>query len=163
MVTFVYFPSIYLIIVHQSAKKDKILLEWVVSTSTAKHILKGVLVTKGKLKPDVNIISDLIRDEKYVDNNIHIFHLLWGLIWKNINRKVLWRFCMDRVFETLQQEKKFKMVLFGLSENDCHEYSLGSMWPMFKMESFKLHIPQNLPKVDIAKLILKIIIGNRVK
>ena len=76
MVTFVYFPSIYLIIVHQSAKKDKILLEWVVSTSTAKHILKGVLVTKGKLKPDVNIISDLIRDEKYVDNNIHIFHLL---------------------------------------------------------------------------------------
>ena len=70
---------------------------------------------------------------------------------------------MDRVFETLQQEKKFKMVLFGLSENDCHEYSLGSMWPMFKMESFKLHIPQNLPKVDIAKLILKIIIGNRVK
>ena len=42
----------------------------------AKHTLKGVLVTKGKLKSDVNIISDFIRDEKYVDNNIHIFHLL---------------------------------------------------------------------------------------
>ena len=61
---------------------QKTLLECVVFTSTAKHILKSVLVKKGKLKPDVNIISDLIRDEKYVDNNIHIFHLLWGLIWK---------------------------------------------------------------------------------
>ena len=60
----------------KSAKKKKILLECVVSTSRAKHILKGVLVTKGKSKSDVNTISDLIRDEKYVDNNIHIFHLL---------------------------------------------------------------------------------------
>ena len=60
----------------KSTKKDKILLECVVSTSTAKHILKGVLVTKGKLKSDVNTISDLIRDEKYVANNVHIFHLL---------------------------------------------------------------------------------------
>ena len=60
----------------KSAKKDKTLLECVVSTSTAKHILKGVLVTKGKLKSDVNTISDLIRVEKYVDNNIQIFHLL---------------------------------------------------------------------------------------
>ena len=54
----------------KSAKKDKILLEFVVSTSTAKHILIGVLVAKAKLKSDVNNISDLIRDEKYVDCNI---------------------------------------------------------------------------------------------
>ena len=60
----------------KSAKKDKILLECVVSTSMAKHILKVVLVTKGKLKSDVNIISDLTRDEKYVDDKIHVFHLL---------------------------------------------------------------------------------------
>ena len=61
----------------KSAKQDKILLECVVSsTSTEKDILKGVLVTRGKLKSDVNTISDLIRDEKYVDNNIHVFHLL---------------------------------------------------------------------------------------
>ena len=60
----------------KSVKKDKTLLEYVVSTSTPKHILKSVLVKKGKLKPDVNIIPDLIRYEKYVDNNIHIFHLL---------------------------------------------------------------------------------------
>ena len=59
----------------QKAKKDKLLLECVVSISTAKLILKGVLVRKGK-KSDVNPISDLIRDEKYVDNNIHTFHLL---------------------------------------------------------------------------------------
>ena len=60
---------------------------------------------------------------------------------KNINRKVLWRFCKGRMFETLRQEKKFKMVLFGLSENDCHEYWFGSIWAMFKTESFKLYIP----------------------
>ena len=60
----------------KSAKKDKTLLESVVSISTTKHILKSVLVKKGKLKSDVNIISDLRRDEKYVDNNIHTFHLL---------------------------------------------------------------------------------------
>ena len=41
----------------KSAKKDKIFLEYVVCTYTAKHILKGVLVTKGKLKSDVNTIS----------------------------------------------------------------------------------------------------------
>ena len=60
----------------KSAKKDKILLECVVSTSMAKHILKAVLVTKGKVKSDVNIISDIRRDGKYVDDNIHVFHLL---------------------------------------------------------------------------------------
>ena len=73
----------------KSAKKDKILLECVISTSRAKHILKGVLVTKGKLKFDVNTISDLIRVEKYVDNNIQIFSSLMRSDMKNINRKVL--------------------------------------------------------------------------
>ena len=102
----------------KSAKKDKILLQCVVSTSTAKHILKSALVTKGK--SDVNIISDLIRVEKYVDNNIQIFSSLMRSDMKNINRKVLSRFCMERMFETLRQEKKFRMVLFGLSENNCH-------------------------------------------
>ena len=60
----------------KSAKKDKILLGRAISTTTAKHILKGALVTKGKLTSDVNTIPDLIRDEKYVDYSIHIFHLL---------------------------------------------------------------------------------------
>ena len=41
---------------------------------------------------------------------------------KNINRKVLSEFCTGRMFETLRQEKKFKMVLSGLSENNYHEY-----------------------------------------
>ena len=54
----------------KTAKKDKIVLQCAVSTSTAKHILKGVLVTKGKLKFDVNSIPDLIRDKKYQDTVI---------------------------------------------------------------------------------------------
>ena len=41
---------------------------------------------------------------------------------KKINRKVLGRFCVGRIFETLRQEKKFKMVLLGLPENSCYEY-----------------------------------------
>ena len=73
----------------KSRKKDKILLECIVFTSTAKHILKGVLVTKGKLTSDVNTISDLIRVEKYVDNNIQIFSSLMRSDIKNINKKVL--------------------------------------------------------------------------
>ena len=125
----------------KGAKKDKILLECVVSTSTENHILKGVLVTKGKLKSDVNTISDLIRVEKYVDNNIEIFSSLMRSDIKNINKKVLWRFCLGRMFETLRQKKKFKMVLFDFSENNCHDYWFGSMWEIFKMESLKLYIP----------------------
>ena len=57
-------------------KKCKKRQECLASTSTTKHILKGALVTKGKLKSDVGAISDLIRKEKYVDNNVHIFYLL---------------------------------------------------------------------------------------
>ena len=51
----------------KSAKKDKTLLECVVSTSTANNALKGVLVTKEKLNSHLNTISDLVRDEKYVE------------------------------------------------------------------------------------------------
>ena len=40
-------------------------------------------------KSDVNTISDLIRVEKYVDNNIQIFSSLMRSDMKNINRKVL--------------------------------------------------------------------------
>ena len=84
----------------KSVKIDKILLECVVSTSTAKHILKVVLVINWKLKPDVNTISDLIRVEKYVDNNIQTFLSVMRFDIKNINRKVLWRFCLGRMFTT---------------------------------------------------------------
>ena len=51
----------------KSAEKDKTLLECVFSASTANNALKGVLVTKEKLKSDLNAISDLVRDEKYVE------------------------------------------------------------------------------------------------
>ena len=78
-------------------KKDKILLECVVSTSTAKHILKGVLVTKGKL----NLIA---------------------------------------------------------VSNDSVECERCLKWNLLRYTFLK-----KLPKVDIAKLMLKISIGNRAK
>ena len=54
-------------------KKDNIILECVVSKSTAKHILKGVLVTKGNLKSDLNTISDFIR----VENMLIIIYIFF--------------------------------------------------------------------------------------
>ena len=122
-------------------RKNKTLLECVVSTSTAKHILKSVLVKKGKLEPDVNIISDLIRDEKYVDDKIHIFHLLWGVVWKVLMGKYWEDSAWSECLKLYDKKKKFKMILPDLSENNCHEYWFSNMWGMIKMESFKLYIP----------------------
>ena len=51
----------------KSAKKGKILLACVVSISTAKNALKSVLEAKENLRSDLSTISNLIRDEKFVD------------------------------------------------------------------------------------------------
>ena len=61
---------------------------------------------------------------------------------KNINRKVLRGFCMGRMSEILQQEKKG--------------------WGMIKME-LRCTFLKKLLKADIEKLILEISIGNRGK
>ena len=147
----------------KSAKRDKTLLECAVSTSTAKHILKSVLVKTGKLKPDVNIISDLIRDEKYVDNNIHIFHLLWGLIWKIL----IGKYCEDSAWaECLKfYDKKKSSKWFCLVCQKIIAMSTDSVvcegW--LKWNHLSCTFLKKLPKADIAKLILKISIANRAK
>ena len=92
----------------KSAEKGKILLACVVSTSTAKNALKGVLVTKGNLKSDLNTISHLIMDEKFVD----FFQI----------RKYFEDSAWAERLKLFGKKKKFKMVLFGLSESNCHEY-----------------------------------------
>ena len=158
-------PEKFDCLVHQikKCKKRKTLLECVVSTSTAKHILKSVLVKKGKLKPDVNIISDLIRDEKYVDNNIHIFHLLWGLIWKIL----IGKYCEDSAWaECLKfYDKKKSSKWFCLVCQKIIAMSTDSVvcegW--LKWNHLSCTFLKKLPKADIAKLILKISIGNRAK
>ena len=140
-------------------KIDKIHLECVLTTSTAKYILKGVLVIKGKLKSDVNTISDLIRDEKYVDNNIHIFHLLWGLIWKILIGKYCedsaWAECL-KLYDKKKSSKWFCLVcqkIIAMS-TDSVVCERCLKWDHLSCTFLKL------PKVDIAKLILKISIGN---
>ena len=71
---------------------------------------------------------------------------------------------MGRMFETLWQEKKFKMVLLGLAENNCHDYWFGSMWERYlKWNHSSCTFLKKFPKLDIAKLNLKIGIGNRAK
>ena len=97
-----------------------------------------------------------------IDNNIHIFHLLWALIWKTL----IGKYCEDSAWAECwklydkKKIKKFKMVLLGLPENNCHEYWFSSMWAMFKMESFKLYLTQIVTKswnckTDFANLYLK--------
>ena len=147
----------------KSAKKHKTLLECVVSTSTAKHILKSVLVTKGKLKSDVNTISNLRRVEKYVDYNIQIFHLLWGLIWKIL----IGKYCEDSAWaECLKfYDKKKSSKWFCLVCQKIIAMSTDSVvcegW--LKWNHLSCTFLKKLPKADIAKLILKISIGNRAK
>ena len=145
------------------AKKDKILLKCAVSTSTAKHILKGVLLTKGKLKLDVSTIPDLIRDEKFVDNNIHIFHLLWGLIWKILIGKYCedsaWAECL-KLYNKKKSSKWFclvcqKIIAMSTDSVVCER--------CLKRDHLSCTFLKKLPKIDIAKLILKISIGNRAK
>ena len=144
-------------------QKDKILLECVVSTSTGRHILKCVLVTKEKLKSDVNTISDLIRDEKYVDNNIHVFHLLWGLIWKIL----IGKYCEDSArAECLKSyDKKKSSKWFCLVCQKIIAMSTDSVVceRCLKRDHLSCTFLKKLPKIDIAKLILKISIGNRAK
>ena len=97
-----------------------------------------------------------------IDNNIQIFHLLWALIW----RTLIGKYCEDSAWAECwklydkKKIKKFKMVLLGLPENNCHEYWFSSMWAMFKMESFKLYLTQIVTKswnckTDFANLYLK--------
>ena len=144
-------------------KIDKIHLECVLTTSTAKYILKGVLVIKGKLKSDVNTISDLIRDEKYVDTNIHIFHLLWGLIWKILIGKYCedsaWAECL-KLYDKKKSSKWFclicqKIIAMITDSVVCERY--------LKWNHLSCTFLKKLPKLDIAKLNLKISIGNRAK
>ena len=144
-------------------KKNKTLLECVVSTSTAKYVLKGVLVKKGKLKPDVNIRPDLIIHEKYVDNNIHIFHLLWGLIWKILIGKYCedsaWAECL-RFYDKKKSSKWFCLVcqkIIAMSTDSV----VCEGW--LKWNHLSCTFLKKLPKADIAKLILEISIGNRAK
>ena len=147
----------------QKCKKDKILLECAVCTSTAKHILKGVLVAKRKLKSDVNTISDLIRDEKYVANNVHIFHLLWCLIWKILIGKYCedsaWAECL-KLYDKKKSSKWFclvcqKIIAMITDSVVCERY--------LKWNHLSCTFLKKLPKRDIAKLNLKISIGNRAK
>ena len=72
-----------------------------------------MLVTKENLKSDLNTISDPIRDEKFVD-----FYQI-GKYFEDS----AWAECL----KFFDKKKKFKMVLFGLSENNCPEYLFGSM------------------------------------
>ena len=127
----------------------------------AKQILKVMLVTKGKLKSDVNIISDLIRDEKYAGNNIYIFHLLWGLIWKILRGKYCeYSTCAECL--KLYNKKKIQNCLVCQKSIDMST-DLVVCERCLKWNHKSFTFRKKLPKVDIAKLILRSSIGNRAK
>ena len=63
-------PSITPLIKLKGIEKDRIILECVVSPSVARNALKGVLLIGAEeIKININEISDLIRDDNYVDFN----------------------------------------------------------------------------------------------
>ena len=63
-------PSITPFIKLKGIQKDRIILECVVSPSVARNVLKGVLLIGAEeIKININEISDLIRDDSYVDFN----------------------------------------------------------------------------------------------
>ena len=114
-------------------------------------------------KSDVNTISDLIRVEKYVDNNIQIFHLLWGLIWKILTGKYCedsaWAECF-KLYDKKKSSKWFcsvcqKIIAMVTDSAVCERY--------LKWNHSSCTFLKKLPKLDIEKLNLKIGIGNRAK
>ena len=63
-------PSITPFIKPKGIEKDRIILECVVCPSVARNALKGVLLIGAEeIKININEISDLIRDDDYVDFN----------------------------------------------------------------------------------------------
>ena len=76
-----------------------------------KHIHNGVPVTKGKMKSDVNTIADLVRVEKYVDNNIQIFS---SLIMRSYMKMLIGKYCQysARACLKLYNKKSSKWFCF---------------------------------------------------
>ena len=92
-------------------------------------------------KSDVNTILDLIRVEKYVDN-IQIFHLLWGLIWKILTGKYCedsaWAECL-KLYDKKKSSKRFclvcqKIIAMIADPVVCERYLKWnhSRWTFFK-------------------------------
>ena len=75
----------------------------VVSTSTVKNALKGVLVTKENLRSNFSTISDLIRDEKFVDfyqirkyfeQLVNYEMYLYSYLMQQFHNYVMWLFIL---------------------------------------------------------------------
>ena len=114
-------------------------------------------------KSDVNTISDLIRVEKYVDNNIQIFYLLWGLILKILIGKYCedsaWAECL-KLYDKKKSSKWFclicqKIIAMITDLVVCERY--------LKWNHSSCTFLKKLPKLGIAKLNLKIGFGNHAK
>ena len=108
-------------------------------------------------------LSDLIRDEKYVGNNIHIFYLLWGLIWEILIGKYgedpTWAECL-KFYNKRKSSKWFCLVC---QKTIAMSTDLVVCERCFKWNHLSGTFRKKLPKIDIAKLILKISIGNSAK
>ena len=89
---------------------------------------------------------------KYVDNNIHIFHLLWGLIWKILRGKYFedfaWIECL-KLYDKKKSSKWFYLV--------CHKIIAKSTDSVvcercLKWNHLSCTFFTKLRKVDIANL-----------
>ena len=114
-------------------------------------------------KSDVNTISGLIRVEKYVDNNIQIFNLLWGLILKILLGKYCedsgWKECLN-LYDKKKSSKWFCLICQKIIAmiTDSVVFERYLKWNRSSCTFFK-----KLLKLGIVKLNLKIGMGNRAK
>ena len=112
-------------------------------------------------KSDVNTISDLIRVEKYVDNNIQIFYLLWGLILKILIGKYCedsaWAECL-KLYDKKKSSKWFclvcqKIIAMTTDSVVCERYLKWNHSSCAFLKNYRNLILQNW----IWKLVLEIV------
>ena len=112
-------------------------------------------------KSDVNTISDLIRVEKCVDNNIQIFFLLWGLILKILIGKYcedpVWAECL-KLYDKKKSSKWFCLIcqkIIAMITNSvvCERYLKWNHSSCTFLKSYRNLILQNW----IWNLVLEIV------
>ena len=102
---------------------------------------------QGKVEVWCQYQSNIIRDEKYVDNNRHIFHLLWRLLWKIS----IGKYCL-KLYDKKTSSKWFCLFCQKIIAMSAYSVVFGRC---LKWNHLSCTFLKKLPKVDIAILNLK--------
>ena len=128
-----------------------------------KELTNRCASTKGKVEVWSQYHIRPHKGWKYVNNNIDIFDLLWGLIWKILIGKYFedsaWMECL-KLYDKKKSSKWFYLVCHKIIAKITDSVVCGRC---LKLNHLSCTFFKKLRKVDIANLILKIGVGNRAK